>query len=74
MDISMPIMGGIEATQKIRMWEKQNNLPAIPIIAATANVGIENIESYRAIGMFGFVPKPFKRVELIEEISRALQG
>ena len=37
MDVSMPFMGGMEATELIRAYEVHNNLPATPIIALTAH-------------------------------------
>jgi CheY-like chemotaxis protein len=37
MDVSMPFMGGMEATELIRAYEMHNNLPPIPIIALTAH-------------------------------------
>lgn len=33
----MPIMGGQEATQKIRAWEKESGGRRLPIIALTAH-------------------------------------
>jgi len=37
MDVSMPFMGGMEATEMIRAYEMHNNLTPIPIIALTAH-------------------------------------
>jgi osomolarity two-component system sensor histidine kinase NIK1 len=37
MDISMPFMGGIEATSITRKYEDSNNLERVPIIALTAH-------------------------------------
>lgn len=37
MDVSMPFMGGMEATELIRAYETHNNLTPIPIIALTAH-------------------------------------
>jgi osomolarity two-component system sensor histidine kinase NIK1 len=37
MDVSMPLMGGMEATQRIRTYEMQYNLLPMPIIALTAH-------------------------------------
>ena len=56
MDINMPNMDGIEATQHIR----QSGLPHhnIPIIALTANVIKEDIEHYLQSGMNAHISKP----------------
>jgi osomolarity two-component system, sensor histidine kinase NIK1 len=37
MDVSMPFMGGMEATELIRAYEKKTGLSPIPIIALTAH-------------------------------------
>lgn len=37
MDVSMPFMGGMEATEHIRAYEMQHGLDRIPIIALTAH-------------------------------------
>jgi CheY-like chemotaxis protein len=57
MDIQMPVMDGIEATQIIR--EKGFN--DIPIIAVTAGVMKGDREKIMEAGMNDFIPKPIKR-------------
>ena len=37
MDVSMPFMGGLEATQIIRQYEQDHGLDNVPIIALTAH-------------------------------------
>ena len=37
MDVSMPFMGGMEATELIRAYEQEENLVRTPIIALTAH-------------------------------------
>jgi osomolarity two-component system sensor histidine kinase NIK1 len=37
MDVSMPFMGGMEATELIRAYETEHNLDRTPIIALTAH-------------------------------------
>lgn len=65
MDIQMPIMGGIEATRKIKEIQ-----PSIPIIALTANAGKENETLYLNKGMDGFVSKPFNPNILALELAK----
>ncbi|PGG96807.1 hypothetical protein AJ80_09779 [Polytolypa hystricis UAMH7299] len=36
MDLHMPVMGGLEAIEKIRDWERRNKIPITPIIAMYA--------------------------------------
>lgn len=37
MDVSMPFMGGMEATEHIRAYEQNHKLDPVPIIALTAH-------------------------------------
>ncbi len=68
MDIQMPVMGGIEATQIIR-----NELQLhTPIIALTANAISGNIQEYTANGMNACVTKPFQREALFETIYEVI--
>jgi CheY-like chemotaxis protein/anti-sigma regulatory factor (Ser/Thr protein kinase) len=72
MDIQMPKMDGVEATQLIR------KLPApygrVPIIAMTANVFEEDIKHYLASGMNDYIAKPFEIKVLIQKIQKLLNG
>ena len=72
MDIQMPGMDGIAATQAIRSLPSPRH--AIPIIAMTANVMPTQIEAFRLAGMNGHIGKPFKRDELADAIARGLRG
>jgi osomolarity two-component system sensor histidine kinase NIK1 len=44
MDVSMPVMGGMESTGCIRKYEQEENLPRTPIIALTAHAMIGDKE------------------------------
>lgn len=58
MDVQMPVMDGVEATQRIlRLPAHQNT----PIIALTAGVVQEERERCKAAGMVDFLPKPFEQ-------------
>lgn len=70
MDIQMPIMDGYAATIKIREWEQKNHLPAIPIIAISANAMTEDIKKSLDAGCTEHVTKPIKKTTLIELIQR----
>lgn len=69
MDMQMPVMDGIEATQLIRTKLKMN----IPIIALTANALAGESDKCIQVGMDDFVSKPFKDVELLNKISKFLK-
>lgn len=71
MDVQMPEMDGIEATQRIRQLAdpvKAN----IPIIALTANALKGDSEKYLAAGMTDYLAKPFDEARLFRVISRNL--
>jgi PAS domain S-box-containing protein len=66
MDVQMPEMDGIEATQYIRQKLKLD----IPIIAVTANAIKEELDSYLLEGMNDYITKPFEEKTLIDKIIR----
>ncbi len=70
MDLSMPILGGLEATRKIRQYEQGAALPECPIIALTANAQPSDVEACMAAGMNDFLSKPFRKAELLARILR----
>jgi CheY-like chemotaxis protein len=70
MDIQMPEMGGMEATQLIRELEQKRGLMPTPIIAVTANALKGDREHYLASGMDGYVSKPISLEALKSEIQR----
>jgi CheY-like chemotaxis protein len=72
MDIQMPGMDGVEATRRIRAYERDQKLPETPIIAVTANVMVHQVQEYRDNGMNKVIAKPVKKAEilrLLEEFS-----
>ncbi|CAO3649641.1 unnamed protein product [Mucor hiemalis] len=71
MDVQMPVMGGFEATQKIREIEHSSNTKAhIPIIALTAHAMIGDREKCLQAGMDEYVTKPLRFPELIAAIKK----
>jgi len=69
MDIQMPEMNGLEATQEILKYEKENNLKHIPIIALTANALAGDREKYMKAGMDNYISKPIDLNKLKELIK-----
>jgi PAS domain S-box-containing protein len=72
MDVQMPEMGGIEATQKIRMLP--GPAAKIPIIAMTANAMKGDRENYLGSGMDDYVSKPINPILLSEALGRQAGG
>jgi len=65
MDIQMPVMDGMEATQKIRKLERKNKANrSIPIIAMTANAMKGDRERFIKYGFTDYISKPFKKIDL----------
>ncbi|CAN5270565.1 response regulator [soil metagenome] len=72
MDIKMPRMDGVQATQAIRALNGPESL--IPIIALTANADPDDAKGYIAIGMAAVVEKPIKPERLRMAMNAALSG
>jgi signal transduction histidine kinase/CheY-like chemotaxis protein len=67
MDVQMPIMGGIEATENILDFEIEHNKKHIPIIALTANALQGDREKYISYGMDDYLSKPMS-IEKLKNI------
>ncbi len=70
MDIKMPGMDGLEATQRIRSGRSAGSLT--PILALTANADPADAAFYRQCGMNGVVEKPIKPDRLLAAMSSVL--
>jgi|GEM_PF-2636820 len=70
MDVQMPGMDGIEATQVIRSLDA--GVSQIPVIAVTANAFKEQRLKCLEAGMQGFVVKPIEADFMIDEIMRVV--
>lgn len=68
MDIHMPGISGIVATQNIRKFN-----PDIPIIALTAVTIDENLDDFYNAGFNDIIPKPFKPEDFFEKIHKTLE-
>lgn len=70
MDIKMPRMDGVQATQAIRALPGESR--SIPIVALTANADPEDARHYLAVGMAAVVEKPIKPERLRMAMNAAL--
>lgn len=64
MDISMPVMDGMESTRRIREFELENGLKKSKVIALTGLASAQAQQEAEAAGIDVFLPKPVKFAEL----------
>ncbi|MDO1559660.1 response regulator [Brevundimonas sp. 2R-24] len=72
MDIKMPRMDGVQATQAIRALP--GAVGRTPIIALTANADPDDAAHYLSVGMAAVVEKPIKPERLRQAMNAALQA
>jgi len=70
MDIRMPVLGGIEATQKLKANPKTKNIPVIALTASSTN---DSKNSIMEKGFDDYMTKPFKVSDLIKVLSKFLK-
>ncbi|HED19431.1 MAG TPA: response regulator [Gammaproteobacteria bacterium] len=68
MDMRMPVMDGLEATQKLREQGYSG-----PIVALTANAMTRDVEHYLAAGCDAFLAKPIERQQFYKVLDTYLQ-
>jgi two-component system, cell cycle response regulator DivK len=71
MDMSLPVMDGLEATRQVKAAAATRS---IPVIALTANALVEDRERALAAGCDDFDTKPVELPRLLEKIHNQLQG
>ncbi len=69
MDVMMPVMDGLEATQHIRM---DHTLQNVPIIMLTTNVKMKDVPLALAHGADAYIAKPQTAEKLIEKVKSCL--
>lgn len=72
MDISMPGLDGVGATEQIRAFSGDRR--DVPIIAVTGNITSGARELYKSMGMNDYIPKPVSLDDLGRAIYRATSG
>lgn len=70
MDVQMPIMGGFEATGKIREYERGMGTHRTPIIALTAHAMMGDREKCIQAQMDEYLSKPLQQNQLIQTILK----
>jgi PAS domain S-box-containing protein len=69
MDMQMPEMDGLAATQAIRKWEAENGC-RVPVIAMTANASAGDRAKCLEAGMDDYLTKPIKKDEVFALIEK----
>ena len=69
MDMQMPVLGGPEASWRIRRLQRED-AKTIPIIAVTANAYDEDVRQCKAAGMNDHLAKPFRMEKLVKMVAK----
>ena len=72
MDFHMPVMGGIEATRRIRELERQHGWEPVPIVAMSAGDPIDDQRRCLEVGMDDHIRKPFVPSDMNRVLRRHL--
>ena len=67
LDVTMPVMDGIECLGKLKA---DPALKDIPVIMLTAEAGKENVLKIAKMGVRDYIVKPFSEAEIIDRVSR----
>jgi signal transduction histidine kinase/CheY-like chemotaxis protein len=70
MDCDMPVMDGYQATRAIREFEGREQLPAVSIVALTADALSDNVQRCMDCGMDSFLSKPVTMETLASTLVR----
>lgn len=71
MDVRMPVMGGIEATQRVRS-KADPYYQSIPILGLTSDAIPQQVEACRQAGMNDCLSKPVRTSDLVAMIKKHL--
>jgi two-component system cell cycle response regulator DivK len=69
LDLTMPVLDGIETTQRIR---QRPQFAELPVIAVTAHVMSEYREAALRSGCTDYLTKPFRPNDLLSLVARVL--
>lgn len=72
MDVSMPVMSGIDATQIIRDEERKTGRRPAPIICVTAHAMESDREDFLKAGMDDYLTKPLRKKDLLQMVKKWL--
>ncbi len=70
LDVTMPVMDGVEMLTKLK---SDPNLKSIPVIMLTAEGGRDHVLKIAKIGVRDYIVKPFKEDVLVEKAARIIE-
>jgi len=74
MDINLPDCDGVELIADLKQVENDLNHTPTPIIAVSAHVYNEEVQSYISAGFDGYLPKPLDKDALCLIVQNSLEG
>ena len=79
MDVSMPVMNGLDATRAIRLLslsadEPQRLRSSVPVIGVTAMAGPEDLKCCLEAGMDAHLSKPLERAQLLHTLEDVMEA
>ncbi len=69
LDLTMPVMTGIEMLEKLRA---EDSMKKTPVIMLTAESGKEVVTQIIKLGVAGYVVKPFENEQLLEKVQKSI--
>ena len=69
LDLTMPVLNGLGAAERIKKL-----LPEIPILILSMHDGHSLLETFRRIGVQGYVPKNQASEKLLEAVDSLVRG
>jgi CheY-like chemotaxis protein len=72
MDVQMPVMDGLKATELIRAFEHEHGRSRTPILALTANAFQSDRELSQAAGCDGHLSKPISKETLVSAVKASV--
>jgi CheY-like chemotaxis protein len=74
MDVEMPVLDGLAATQRLRAWEEKYCRNAVPVIALTGHDAHSHEDRIRQAGMDDHIVKPVELDRLHTVLARWLNN
>jgi two-component system, chemotaxis family, chemotaxis protein CheY len=70
-DLNMPVMNGLEMVRELRKNERHRN---IPVVLVTTEGSEKRLEEAYALGVNGYIQKPFHPEAIRDVLTRIMEG